>query len=99
MLNSLSPGLITGEDVLLIEDMVDTGASSAKAFEVLQNHHPKSLKLCTLLDKPECRKVPITIDYLGLTIPDKFIVGYGIDFDEKYRQLPDIYTLEAMNER
>jgi hypoxanthine phosphoribosyltransferase len=57
-------------------------------------NHPKSLKLCVLLDKSDGHTVPVTIDYCGITVPDKFIVGYGIDFDEQYRQLTGIYTLE-----
>ncbi|WP_404790647.1 hypoxanthine phosphoribosyltransferase [Altericista sp. CCNU0014] len=85
---------IAGQDVILVEDIVDTGLSVAKAFQVLGSYSPQSLKLCTLLDKPDRRKVPVTIDYCGITIPDRFIVGYGIDFGEQYRQLPDIYTLE-----
>ncbi len=90
--------VIAGQDIIVVEDIVDTGLSTTKAFQVLSGYEPKSLKLCALLDKPDRRKVPVAIDYLGVTIPDKFIVGYGIDFDERYRQLPDIYTLESPTE-
>jgi hypoxanthine phosphoribosyltransferase len=66
-----------------------------KSFlEVLRGERPASLRLCALLDKPSRRRVPVTIDYLGFEIPDRFIVGYGIDFDEKYRNLPDVCYLE-----
>ena len=90
--------VIAGQDVIVVEDIVDTGLTTTKAFQVLSGYEPKNLKLCALLDKPDRRKVPVTIDYLGVTIPDKFIVGYGIDFDEQYRQLPDIYSLELLAE-
>ncbi len=86
---------IADRDVILIEDIVDTGLSTSTALQVLKSHHPASLKLCALLDKPERRRVPVAIDYLGITIPDHFIVGYGIDANEQYRQLPAIYTLDV----
>ncbi|UIE38010.1 hypothetical protein KIK02_24435 [Leptodesmis sichuanensis A121] len=60
----------------------------------LERYQPASLKLCSLLDKPARRRVPVTIDYLGFTVPDRFIVGYGIDYAQQYRQLPEIYALE-----
>jgi hypoxanthine phosphoribosyltransferase len=63
-------------------------------MDYLKKREPASLKLCALADKPSRRKVPVTIDYLGFTVPDKFIVGYGIDYGEKYRYLPDICILE-----
>ena len=85
---------IAGKDVILVEDIVDTGITTNTALEYLQNYHPASLRLCALLDKPAHRQVPIKIDYLGFTVEDRFIVGYGIDFDEKYRQLRDICYLE-----
>jgi hypoxanthine phosphoribosyltransferase len=90
----IAPGAITGEDVILVEDIVDTGLSISRAIAALQTYGPASIKLCSLLDKPDRRQVPVTIDYLGITVPDRFIVGYGIDFDEQYRQLPDICVLE-----
>jgi hypoxanthine phosphoribosyltransferase len=80
--------------VLVIEDIIDTGTTLAFFMDYLKKKNPASLKLCALTDKPSRRRVPIKIDYLGLTVPDKFIVGYGIDCDEKYRNLPDICVLE-----
>jgi hypoxanthine phosphoribosyltransferase len=94
VLMGLSEGVINNQDVILVEDIVDTGLSTTKAIEVLKTYNPKSLKLCALLDKPSRRKAPVKIDYLGIEIPDRFIVGYGIDMDEKYRQLPAIYAIE-----
>ncbi len=88
------PEAIAGQDVVLIEDIVDTGITTDTALRYLKNFQPASLRLCTLLDKPARRQVPVKIDYLGLTVEDRFIVGYGIDFDQKYRQLPDICYLE-----
>lgn len=86
--------LIVNQDVIVVEDIVDTGLSLSTAIEALKEYNPASLKLCALLDKPDRRKVSVVIDYCGITIPDKFIVGYGIDYAEKYRQLPGIYVVE-----
>ena len=88
------PQSITNQHVVVIEDIVDTGITTDTALRYLQDYHPASLKLCSLLDKPARRQIPIKIDYLGFTVEDKFIVGYGIDFDQKYRQLRDICYLE-----
>ncbi len=85
---------VKGRHVLVVEDIVDTGITVAFLLDYLKKKRPASLRLCTLLDKPSRRRVPIEIDCLGNTVPDKFIVGYGIDYDEKYRNLPDIYFLE-----
>jgi len=85
---------IEGRDVLVVEDIVDTGLSISLLLNYLREKRPASLKLCSLADKPSRRKVPVTIDYLGFTVPDKFIVGYGIDFDEKFRYLPDICFID-----
>ncbi len=85
---------IKGRDVLLIEDIVDTGICAAFIMEYLKKKKPASLKFCTLTEKPARRTAPVAIDYLGFTVPNKFIVGYGIDWDEKYRYLPDIGYLE-----
>ncbi len=84
---------IRDRDVLVVEDIVDTGHSSAFLLDYLQKEKPASLRLCALTDKPSRRQVSVNIDYLGFTVPDKFIVGYGIDWDEKFRNLPDICTL------
>jgi hypoxanthine phosphoribosyltransferase len=85
---------IRGRHVLVIEDIVDTGFTLSFLMEYLAREQPASLKLCALTDKPSRRVIPVSIDYLGFTVPDKFIVGYGIDWDEKFRNLPDICALE-----
>jgi hypoxanthine phosphoribosyltransferase len=81
---------IKGRDVLIVEDIVDTGLTLSYLVSKLQKKKPASLKLCALTDKPSRRQVPVKIDYLGFTVPDKFIVGYGTDWNEKFRYLPDI---------
>jgi hypoxanthine phosphoribosyltransferase len=85
---------IKGRDVLVVEDIVDTGITTSFLLDYLRKKKPASLKLCTLTDKPSRHRVPVSIDYLGFTVPDKFIVGYGIDCDERFRNLPHIYALE-----
>jgi len=79
---------ITGRDVLILEDILDTGRTLKKIKELLLSRGPKSVKICTLLDKPEGRKVELDADYVGFTIPDAFVVGFGLDYDESYRNLP-----------
>lgn len=85
---------IESRHVLVVEDIVDTGLSLRVLLEHLRQKNPASLKLCALLDKPSRRKEPLSIDYLGFTIPNLFVVGYGLDCDEKFRHLPDICYLE-----
>jgi len=85
---------VKGRDVLVIEDIVDTGITISFLLDYLRRKKPASLKLCALTDKPYRRQVPVSIDYLGFTVPDKFIVGYGLDFDEKFRYLPDMCSME-----
>ena len=85
---------VKGRHVLVIEDIIDTGLTTAFVLDYLSKEKPASLKLCTLTDKPARRKVPVNIDYLGLTVPNKFIVGYGIDWNERFRYLPGIYAME-----
>ena len=85
---------IKGRHVLVIEDIIDTGLTAAFFLDHLRQKKPASLKLCSLTDKPSRTQVEVNIDYLGLTLPNKFIVGYGIDWDEKFRHLPNIYVLE-----
>jgi hypoxanthine phosphoribosyltransferase len=80
--------------VLVIEDIIDTGLTTAFVLDYLNRKKPASLKLCTLTDKPARRKTAVNIDYLGLTVPNKFIVGYGIDWNERFRYLPGIYAME-----
>ncbi len=85
---------VRGRHVLVVEDIVDTGITVAFLLDHLKRKKPASLALCALLDKPSRRRVPVTINYLGTTVPDKFLVGYGLDFNEKYRNLPDVCVLE-----
>jgi hypoxanthine phosphoribosyltransferase len=86
---------IEGEDVLLVEDIVDTGLTIAHLLELLRTRHPASLKVCSLLHKPARTRVEVPIDYLGFTIEDRFVVGYGLDWAERYRNLPFIGVVEA----
>lgn len=85
---------IAGRDVLLVEDILDTGNTLSKLVAELKGRQPASLKLCVLLDKPERRTKPIEADYVGFTIPDAFVVGCGLDYDQLYRQLPYIGILK-----
>ncbi len=85
---------IKGRDVLVVEDIVDTGLTVSFLIDYLGKKKPASLKLCALTDKPSRHKVPVTIDYLGFTVPNKFIVGYGIDWNEKFRYLRDICCID-----
>jgi hypoxanthine phosphoribosyltransferase len=77
-------------NVILVEDILDTGLTLNYLKKIISAHQPKSLRIATLLDKPSRRKQPITADYVGFSIPDEFVVGYGLDYAEKYRNLPDI---------
>ena len=85
---------IKDRHILVIEDIIDTGLTSAFLLDYLGKKKPASLKFCVLTDKPSRRQAPVNIDYRGLTVPDKFIVGYGLDWDERFRNLPDIYVME-----
>lgn len=89
---------IENRHVLIVEDIVDTGKSVAFLLEYLSGKNPASLKLCALTDKPSRRQVDVIIDYRGFVVPDLFLVGYGLDYDEKYRNLPDICTLQEVGE-
>ena len=84
---------LEGKDVLIVEDIIDSRRTLSYLMEVLRQRGPKSLKLCTLLDKPERRRVELQADYIGFTIPDEFVVGYGLDYAEHYRNLPDVCIL------
>jgi hypoxanthine phosphoribosyltransferase len=86
---------VGGRHVLVVEDIVDTGITIAFLLNYLEGQKPASVRLCALADKPSRRQVPVNIDYRGFTVPDRFLVGYGLDCDEKYRNLPDICFLEA----
>nr|WP_024965708.1 hypoxanthine phosphoribosyltransferase [Pantoea sp. IMH] len=78
---------IRGKDVLIVEDIIDSGNTLSKVRDILSLRQPKSLAICTLLDKPERREVEVPVEYVGFTIPDKFVVGYGIDYAQRYRHL------------
>ena len=93
---------IEGEDVLIVEDIIDTGLTLNYLLRYLRGKNPRSLEICTLLDKPARRLVDIPVDYIGFTIPDQFVVGYGLDYGEYYRNLrfvgvlrPEVYTDQA----
>ena len=85
---------LKGKDVIVIEDIVDSGHTLSYLLEMLKNREPASLRLCTLLDKPERRVADVHVDYTGFQIPDEFVVGYGLDYDQKYRNLPYIGVVE-----
>ena len=85
---------IKGRDILIVEDIVDTGLTLQYLVEWLKERNPHSLKICAFLDKRKRRKVSFEADYAGFTIDDGFVVGYGLDFDEQYRFLPDIYIIK-----
>ncbi|MBD5501741.1 MAG: hypoxanthine phosphoribosyltransferase [Lachnospiraceae bacterium] len=85
---------IMGKDVLVVEDIVDSGRTLSYLMEMLKERGPASLRLCTLLDKPERRVVDVHVDYTGFQIPDEFVVGYGLDYAQRYRNLPYIGIVE-----
>ena len=85
---------IAGRHVLLVEDIIDTGNTFSKIIDLLQNRNPKSLKICTLLNKPSRREAHVDIDFCGIDIADEFVVGYGLDYAQKYRNLPYIGVLD-----
>lgn len=86
---------IKDKDILIVEDILDTGLTMQYFVEWLKERNPKSLKTCVFLDKRKRRKVPLEADYVGFTIDDGFVVGYGLDFNEMYRFSPDIYTIHS----
>jgi hypoxanthine phosphoribosyltransferase len=81
---------IEGEDVIIVEDIVDSGLTLDYIRQILLARHPKTLRICTLLDKKPKREIEVPIDYIGFEIPDEFVIGYGLDYDQKYRNLPYI---------
>lgn len=85
---------LEGKNVIVVEDIVDSGRTLSYLLEILGARKPAELKLCTLLDKPERRVKPVKVDYTGFNIPDEFVVGYGLDYDQKYRNLPYIGVVE-----
>lgn len=84
---------VRDRDVYLVEDIVDTGTTLTDVVHLIQARHPRSIKVVALLSKPSRRKVEVRVDFLGLEVPDLFVVGYGLDYDEQYRNLPEIYEL------
>ncbi len=87
---------IRGRDVILVEDILDSGNTLSRLRDELQKREPASLRICTLLDKPDRREVEVEVDYRGYAIPDAFVVGYGLDFDQRYRHLPYIGVLKPI---
>ncbi|MEN3014860.1 MAG: hypoxanthine phosphoribosyltransferase [bacterium] len=85
---------ITDRIVFVIEDIVDTGITLSKIISLLKERNPRDIKICTLLDKPSKRIVDVKVDFVGFIIPEEFVVGYGLDLDEKYRNKPDIYSIQ-----
>ena len=85
---------IEGKEVIIVEDIIDSGRTLDKLMELLKTRNPKSLAVCTLLDKPDRRVVDVKVDYTCFNIPDEFVVGYGLDYDQKYRNLPYIGVVE-----
>ena len=85
---------LAGKDVLIVEDILDTGVTLSKLKPMLELRNPNSIRICTILDKPSRRKADITADYEGFAVPDEFVVGYGLDYDEKYRNLPYVGVLK-----
>ena len=85
---------IEGRDIILVEDILDTGITLSNLVPMLKMRNPNSVKICTILDKPSRRKADIAPDYEGFAVPDEFVVGYGLDYDEKYRNLPYIGVLK-----
>jgi hypoxanthine phosphoribosyltransferase len=86
---------LDGRDVLIVEDILDTGLTLNYLYHLLLSRSPRSLKIVTLLDKPSRRIQPVSVDYVGFEIPDAFVVGYGLDYGEQYRQLPEVCVLET----
>ena len=87
---------LEGKDVIIVEDIIDSGRTLYYLMDVLQQRKPNSMRLCTLLDKPDRRVRDVEVDYVGFCIPDEFVVGYGLDYDQKYRNLPYIGVVEGV---
>ena len=90
-------GQINGKDVLVVEDIIDSGNTLSKVIEILETRNPNSITLCTLVSKPSRREVDINVRYIGFEVEDKFIVGYGLDYDQKYRHLPFVGLINSVN--
>jgi len=94
---SIAKGLslsLAGMDVLVIEDIVDSGRTVSELVRLLQGHQPASVKVCTLIDKPARREMPVELSYIGFVIPDQFVVGYGLDYAQCFRNLPFVAVLD-----
>ena len=89
---------IRGKDVLIVEDIIDSGNTLSKVREILSLREPKSLAICTLLDKPDRREVQVPVEFVGFSIPDEFVVGYGIDYAQRYRHLPYVGKVVLLDE-
>ena len=89
---------INGKEVVVVEDIIDSGRTLSYLLKNLSDRNPASIRLCTLLDKPERRQVDVEVDYQGFRIPDEFVVGYGLDYDQRYRNLPYIGVLSLTEE-
>lgn len=94
IIKDLDTDVVEGSDLLIVEDILDSGVTLEYLMKILSARNPNSIKICTLLDKPERRKANVFADYSGAQIPDAFVVGYGLDFDEKYRNLPFVGALK-----
>ena len=94
IIKDLDTDVVEGADLLIVEDILDSGITLEYLIKVLSARNPKSVRICTLLDKPERRKANVRADYAGTQVPDAFVVGYGLDFNEKYRNLPYIGALK-----
>ena len=90
---------LEGKDVIIVEDIIDSGRTLYYLMDILKKRNPNSLRLCTLLDKPDRRVKDVKADYLGFEIPDEFVVGYGLDYAQKYRNLPFIGVVEGLEEQ
>ncbi len=94
VVKGIAAELIVGQHVVVVEDIVDTGITTSAVSRYLRRHRPASLEVCALLDKPARRQIGIDIRYVGISIPDRFVVGYGLDLDQRFRELPEIYVVE-----
>lgn len=90
---------IAGRDVLLVEDIVDSGLTVQHLVKTLSKRKPKSIKVCALLSKPDRRQVDVTVDYIGFEIPNQYVVGYGLDYQQKYRNLPYLAVLDKVDDK
>jgi hypoxanthine phosphoribosyltransferase len=90
---------VNGRDIVIVEDIVDSGLSIKFIGEMMQNHHPASMRVASLLVKPNSLRYNVKIDYIGFNIPDKFVIGYGLDYAQKYRNLRSIYAIRNINEK